>query len=291
MTFGRQLGEAVNPGARRFRRKTPGGITYTLTINDVGKLIELDDASNITVTVPLESSEDLGEGFQCTLMQKGTGSVTVVGEGGVVLNNSGGLTLPGQYSTADIIKTGTDEFIVSLGGGGSTHSAGKVLLDSQSITGNVNFTLDPAYEAFELFLVNVKFSSDLQYAYIRWSNDGGSTYISTADYARIGRARLDTGGEHTNHNSGGTLILLTDHNTYQVGNAAAEHLQFARCRFNVDPGAETGCMYDSIYGTSGRTIHWYGAAHLNGYTGINAGFVGFTGGANSGRFLLYGYAK
>lgn len=90
------------------------GTTYQLTGSDNGKIVEFDNAADITVTVPLESTEDLGAGFNVVLAAIGAGQVTVAPEGAVVINSSGGnLKLSGQYSTATLYKRGADEFLLA----------------------------------------------------------------------------------------------------------------------------------------------------------------------------------
>ena len=59
------------------------GTTYTLAAADNGKVVTLNNASAITVTIPTS----LGDGFNCLLVQKGDGQVTIAAASNVVLYN------------------------------------------------------------------------------------------------------------------------------------------------------------------------------------------------------------
>lgn len=81
------------------------GTTYTLTASDNGKIVSLLNAAAITLTVPQTSTEELPNGFNCGIVQRGAGLVTVAKEGTDVVESSGAaLALGGQFSMATITK-------------------------------------------------------------------------------------------------------------------------------------------------------------------------------------------
>lgn len=88
------------------------GTTYTTVLADQGKLVELSNASSITLTVPLNSSVAYPTGSQINLLQTGAGQVTVAGAGGVTVNATPGLKLRAQWSAATLIKRGTDTWVL-----------------------------------------------------------------------------------------------------------------------------------------------------------------------------------
>jgi hypothetical protein len=88
------------------------GTTYTTVLADQGKLVELSNASSITLTVPLNSSVAYPTGTQINLLQTGAGQVTVAGAGGVTVNATPGLKLRAQWSAATLIKRGTDTWVL-----------------------------------------------------------------------------------------------------------------------------------------------------------------------------------
>lgn len=81
------------------------GTTYTLTATDNGKVVTLNNASAITLTVPQTSTEALAAGFQCAIVQLGAGQVTVAKEGSdTIASKDSNLKLTGQYSAGTIVK-------------------------------------------------------------------------------------------------------------------------------------------------------------------------------------------
>jgi hypothetical protein len=88
------------------------GTTYTLVAADDGRVIELSNASPITMTVPLDSSVNFTVGTQIILLQTGAGQVTVAGAGGVTVNATPGLKLRTQWSSATLIKRAADTWVL-----------------------------------------------------------------------------------------------------------------------------------------------------------------------------------
>ena len=78
------------------------GTSYTLTAGDNNKVIVLTNASAITVTCP----NSLDVGWNCVLIQGGTGQVTVSGATGSSVNNrSGHSKLAGRHASGSLIVT------------------------------------------------------------------------------------------------------------------------------------------------------------------------------------------
>jgi hypothetical protein len=89
------------------------GTTYTLNINDAGQLVTLTNAAAIALTVPTNATAPFAVGTQITLTQGGAGKVTVAGAVGVTVNAADGyLSLRTQWSSATIIKTATNSWIL-----------------------------------------------------------------------------------------------------------------------------------------------------------------------------------
>ena len=90
------------------------GITYTLVLDDAGKLVSLDNASAITLTVPPNSSVAFAIGTRISLFQKGAGQVTFSPGSGVTINNVNSHTkTQGQYGVVELLKYATDTWILS----------------------------------------------------------------------------------------------------------------------------------------------------------------------------------
>lgn len=92
---------------------TQTGTSYTLTLSDAGQVVTLDNASAISVTVPLHATTAYPIGTRIDLLQLGTGQVTVVPSGGVTIRTASGLKFYGQYAGATLLKLATDTWIIS----------------------------------------------------------------------------------------------------------------------------------------------------------------------------------
>lgn len=88
------------------------GTTYTLVLTDNNKLVELANASAITVTVPTNASVAFPVGTTVNLLQTNGGQVTVSPAGGVTLNYTPGNKLRTTWSSATLIKRATDTWVL-----------------------------------------------------------------------------------------------------------------------------------------------------------------------------------
>ena len=87
------------------------GTTYTLVAGDNGKVVVLDNASAVTVTVP----SGLGAGFNCSFVQKGAGQVSFDNNSGATtINNRQSHTkINAQYGVASIVAYAADTFVLA----------------------------------------------------------------------------------------------------------------------------------------------------------------------------------
>ena len=92
---------------------TATGTTYTPAVTDVNKLVQLNNASAITVTVP---ASVFSAGQQVNIQQTGAGQVTVQGDGTTTLTSTGASgpapKTRAQYSAATIVCTSSNNFTV-----------------------------------------------------------------------------------------------------------------------------------------------------------------------------------
>lgn len=92
------------------------GTTYTLVLDDNGKIVEMNNGSANTLTIPLNSSVAYPVGAQINVLQTGTGATTVVVAAGVTLNctpqvSSNAAKLRTQWSSVTLIKRATDTWV------------------------------------------------------------------------------------------------------------------------------------------------------------------------------------
>lgn len=89
------------------------GTTYTAVLTDVSKLVTLNNASGITMTIPLNSSVAFPTGTVLYFAQLGAGQVGFTGSSGVTLNFTPGRFLRTRYSTASAVQLSTNEWLLS----------------------------------------------------------------------------------------------------------------------------------------------------------------------------------
>ena len=92
---------------------TQTGTAYTLALLDSGAIVEMNNASANTVTIPLNSSVAFDIGTSIDIQQHGTGATSLVAAPGVTIR--GTLNVSGQYEGLTIYKRAIDEW-VSIGG-------------------------------------------------------------------------------------------------------------------------------------------------------------------------------
>lgn len=85
------------------------GTAYTLLSSDNGKVVVLDNASAVTVTVP----SGLGAGFNCSFVQKGAGQVSFSASGTTVNNRQSHTKINAQYGVASIVAYAADTFVLA----------------------------------------------------------------------------------------------------------------------------------------------------------------------------------
>jgi hypothetical protein len=88
--------------------------SYSLQSSDNGKVVTLSNASAITLTIP----SGLGDGFNCLIVQKGAGQITLSASGTTLINRQSHTKTAGQYAVVSIVNIGSDSIIV----GGDTGS-------------------------------------------------------------------------------------------------------------------------------------------------------------------------
>jgi hypothetical protein len=105
--FGRSLltvtdGGVLNQFSSAFTANAQVGTTYTFVLADFGKMVSLNNAGAIALTVPTNASVAFPVNQILNIAQLGAGQVTVAGAGGVTVNGTPGLKLRAQYSAASL---------------------------------------------------------------------------------------------------------------------------------------------------------------------------------------------
>ena len=88
------------------------GTTYTLTADDYAKLITINNASPITITLPQQSTVPTTTGFHCEVLNLGVGRITYVKEGAETID---GNTTQDQYVRVKIGRPTTTKWSIAYG--------------------------------------------------------------------------------------------------------------------------------------------------------------------------------
>jgi hypothetical protein len=106
----------INGGQINIAINAQSGTTYTTVLADNGKLITQTNGSDITTTIPPNSSVAYPIGAQLNVARLGAGQVTFAQGAGVTIISTGTTAsapkLRVQYSTATAIQTATDTWLV-----------------------------------------------------------------------------------------------------------------------------------------------------------------------------------
>ena len=87
------------------------GTTYELVLDDGGKLVTLDNAAAVTLTIPDSGTVAYAIGERIELAQLGAGQVTIASA--ATINSKDGLVaLTGQYSGATLTQTAVDVWLL-----------------------------------------------------------------------------------------------------------------------------------------------------------------------------------
>ena len=85
------------------------GTAYTLLASDNGKVVVLNNASAVTVTVP----SGLGAGFNCSFVQKGAGQVSFSESSTNIYNRQSHTKINAQYGVASLLAYAADTFVLA----------------------------------------------------------------------------------------------------------------------------------------------------------------------------------
>lgn len=108
-------GDEIKKAITEVSHNAQTGTAYTLVIGDRDKLVEMDNASANTLTIPTNASVAFPIGTQILIVQKGAGQTTISGDTGVtVYSEDSKVKTVGQYALATLIKCASDTWY--LGG-------------------------------------------------------------------------------------------------------------------------------------------------------------------------------
>jgi len=87
--------------------------SYTLVLSDDGDFLEFTNSTSASVTVPTNLSVEFPIGTVITILQAGTGQLTIAPASGVTVNSTPGLKTRAQWSVVTLIKRGTNTWLAT----------------------------------------------------------------------------------------------------------------------------------------------------------------------------------
>jgi hypothetical protein len=85
---------------------------YTLALTDIGKVVEMNDASSRTITVPASASVAFAVGARVDLLRYGAGAVTIAAASGVTIRSrNSALGIATRYGGASLYKRASNEWV------------------------------------------------------------------------------------------------------------------------------------------------------------------------------------
>lgn len=84
---------------------------YTIEIEDVGKIVQMNIASANTLTIPADLTTNFPIGSQLVILQVNTGQTTLTPAVGVTLNGTPGVKLRSRWSSATLVKRAANTWV------------------------------------------------------------------------------------------------------------------------------------------------------------------------------------
>lgn len=182
------------------------GTSYTLVLGDGGKLVTFSNAAAIALTVPTNASVAFPTGVRIKLTNKGAGTVTVAGAGGVTLNGNQ-LTIA-QNRSAMLYKLDTNTWVMTADPSdfGLAYITGNTFTTSTAV--NVNNCFTSTYDNYRIIVnLTAVSATDVNIAY--YYRAGGVD--TTTNYFRGG---YSTDGSTLSNMGVSNANLLISSTTY-----------------------------------------------------------------------------
>ena len=250
------------------------GTSYTFVLADTGKVVTANNASAVTFTIPPQSSVTWTANTSLRVTNLGAGALSIAGGSGVTVTNSSATVA--QYSSATVVRTGSDAWTVVPAGSPS----GLTLLRTTTITtqSQVDFTsiFNSTYRNYRIIFNSTAASTtqDLQMQFL------SGTTPSTGSYYRAYRGLTESGSSADS--SGGPFGNVF------LGANAAFRANFIFDLYGINLAQETSGFVNITAATAALYSMTGGIWHL-----ASTAYDGFrllvSTGTFSGVVRVYGY--
>lgn len=261
---------------------------------DQGKVV---NATTGTWTLTLPAVATAGDGFHFYFVNSGAGTITIDPNGAETIDGVATLGL-GENQTCMVTCNGTQWRTVGLSssaGGGGGSSGRWVQIEAQTVSGSpssVDFTtgIDSTYDKYMLEGYGIRVNTDGARPNLRFSADGGSTWLNTL--YRWGAQYVSTngsGGGNGSDNDATQIRLVAITNA--IGNQSHEHYAFT-VEFSNLADAALDPMVQFWGVTNGNVdltqAHFGGGHHETAQAIDGIRFLPSSGTLAAGEFVLSG---
>lgn len=245
--------------------------SYTLAVTDAGKLVTLNNAAAVTVSLPQDSTANLPVGSVTRIYNLGAGVVTVQAGAGATLQ--GGSVTVAQYDACNVTKLSANTY-------GIAAKSGLVLITNATLSGSsvsVNGCFTSTFDAYRI-LVAADSLSTTAALFIRLRASG--TDNTSANYSYAYYRHVISSGALANYSNGAT------------------ETQFGVGEANSNQPYTVGIDIHNPSRTAKTTISWLGDSDTSHYSGggittVTTAYDGFTiypsAGTVTGSLRVYGY--
>lgn len=190
------------------------GTSYVLQASDYSKLITINSASPVTITLPQQSNIPTTTGFHCEVLNLGAGAISYVKEGAEAVD---GNTLQNQYARVKIGRPTTTKWALSYG----TAVVNMPAMSTVNLTVTTSNTKDlwcPQASAtllgirFRAFSLTTAGTFKLQLNGVDIPGLTGLVPSTTQAYAYVSTALDLVAGDVITIVADGTLVLVSDLN-------------------------------------------------------------------------------
>ena len=181
-----------------------------LSDSDNGKVIVCSSSSNVTITLP----NTLTAGFGCTVVQSGTGQVSIAAGAGATLSSYVGTSTKGRYAVLQIIPVGTNSYIVDGEGlfppGDFDSNIYAVTLDGTNDYGATSHTFQSLFRSSYSISMWVKMVNGNNSNHLITTQSSGSNRLSIYNNSGDINSFMSSGNVTSSFVNTGAGLTLTD---------------------------------------------------------------------------------
>lgn len=257
-------------------------------------------AGGVAITAtPAEINSAL-DGITATFTELNYNDITTLG----TAEASKTVTCDASKDIVGLNSVTSTTFVGALTGNASTATSatssttqGLTWLETQtaSTSTSIDMTtgIDSTYDQYVIRLTDYRPVNDGVAVYMRVSSDGGSSFLTTANYAYgVTALSASTGTETISSNGGDTAIVLAG--TTGIGNVATEGMDVTITMMNPSSTAKyVSFSWQGVFWDNSGVMYFFrGGGSYHATTAINAiRFVHATGNITSGTCSSYGAKK